>query len=353
MTSFDRINRGSTLTTGDITMAPQRPARHDRERGQVLVIVAGGILTLLLLAGLVIDGGIALFNRRDAQNSADLMALAGTKFVANVHQGAPNIQASTYAALAASAAANDCRSTNSVPCTWQAWFVAGSSGGPSDIGSVTPGAGVPANALGVRVLVERQPGTFLVGLAGINEWDVDTQATAVAEAPKKAPAGQLLPIAFKAQTGGYTPGQVYDITDGKDAPGGFGYISWTGSNDPNALATSICTPDNPEFSTPHSFNGDPGKSNSASVRACLDQWVHNGETILIPIYDTLTGTGNNVVYHITGVAAFVVTSRGQPAVDNIRGYFVEIYPYTNPVPAGLGSQPPTADDTSFFLGLVK
>ena len=34
------------------------------ERGQILVIVAGGAITLLLLMGLVLDGGVAIFNRR-------------------------------------------------------------------------------------------------------------------------------------------------------------------------------------------------------------------------------------------------------------------------------------------------
>lgn len=334
-------------------MEPRRPSRHDRERGQVLIIVAGGITTLLLLAGLVLDGGIALFNRRDAQNTSDIMALAGTKFVADIHQSKSPAQPSTWAALSSSATANGCIPTGSVPCTWQAWFVGGSGGGPVDIGPVTAASGVPGNALGVRVAVNRQPETFLVGLAGINRWDVSTQATAVAEAPDTAPSGQLLPVAFKNDPVGYQPGQVYDITDGKDAPGGFGYISWTGSNDPNALANSICSPDNPAFSVPYVFAADPGKSNSDDVRACLDKWINSAQTVLIPIYDTVTGTGNNAVYNIIGVAAFVVTSKEQPAVDNIRGYFVEIYPYTNPVPAGTGSHPPTASDTSFFLGLIK
>lgn len=334
-------------------MEPRRPSCNDRERGQVLIIVAGGITTLLLLAGLVLDGGIALFNRRDAQNTSDLMALAGTKFVADIHQSKSPTPANTWAALSSSATANGCIPTGSVPCTWQAWFVGGSGGGPVDLGPVTSASGVPSNALGVRVVVNRQPETFLVGLAGINRWDVSTQATAIAEAPDKAPGGQLLPIAFKSDPVGYQPGQVYDLTDGKDAPGGFGYISWTGSNDPNALATSICTPDNPSFSVPYSFTGDPGKSNSTGVRACLDGWINSAQTVLIPIYDTVTGSGNNTVYNIIGVAAFVITSKEQPAVDNIRGYFVEIYPYTNPVPAGSGSRPPTSTDTSFFLGLIK
>ncbi len=40
-------------------------------------------------------------------------------------------------------------------------------------------------------------------------------------------------------------------------------------------------------------------------------------------------------------------------MDNIRGYFVEIYPYTNPVPGGADSGVPQPGDSSYFLGLVK
>ena len=326
------------------------------ERGQILVIVAGGAITLLLIMGLVLDGGVALFNRRDAQNTSDVMALAGTKYVADTHQTKTRVDASTWAALTRSAAANDCVATGAVPCTWQAWFVGTGASGPVDLIAVDSASVVPANAVGVRVGVRRQPGTFVIGLAGINSWDVNTQATAIAVVENTAPAGELLPIALKDDgTLGqsYQPGQVVDLTDGKDTPGGFGYISWTGSNDPNSLRDSICTPDNPSFTLPYTFAGDPGKSNSSGVRACLDQWINPpGQTVLIPIYSVVIGPGNNAQYTIVAVAQFVLTSRGQPAVDNIRGYFVGTY-NVDPIPGGLGSRPPTADDASMYFGLVR
>lgn len=335
----------------------KQPIRCGGERGQVLVIVAGGAIALILLVGLVLDVGVAVFNRRDGQNLSDIMAFAGTKYVADVHQGktqADPAVTNTFAALQKSAVANDCQSTDATPCTWQGWYVGGSAAGPVDLSAVTSGSSVPSNALGVRVTVNRQPKTSFVGIVGMTQWSVSTQATAIAERPSTAPPGQLLPIAFKGDPSDpYEPGQVYDLTDGKDLPGGFGWLSWNGSNDPNALADSICYPDNPEFYLPFWFDADPGKSNSTDVRACLDGWIASGQTVLIPMYDTATGTGNGAKYRIIGVAAFVLTARDQPAVDNIRGYFVEIYPYTNPVPGGVGSQPPTADDTMFFLGLVR
>ena len=66
----------------------------------------------------------------------------------------------------------------------------------------------------------------------------------------------------------------------------------------------------------------------------------------------MTGNGNNAAYHITGVASFVLTSRSQPAIDNIQGYFVEYYPYPD-VPGGASAPPPGPQDTTYFIGLVK
>lgn len=334
-----------------------RRTRRIGERGQILPIVAGGAIVLILLMGLVLDAGVAVFNRRDGQNLSDIMALAGTKYVADVHQTktqADPAVVDTFSALTKSAVENDCQATDVVPCTWQAWYVGRSATGPIDLSAVSAGSPVPASALGVRVGVTRAPRTVVIGLVGTSSWSVNTEATAIAEKTTIAPAGELLPIAFKGDPSDpYQPGQVYDLTDGKDLPGGFGWLSWYGDNSAGALSTSICTPNSPQFTLPTWFDADPGKSNSSAVRACLDGWIASGQTVLIPMYDVTTGNGNGAKYHIIGIAAFVLTARDQPAVDMIRGYFVEIFPYTNPLPGGGGSVPPTSDDTSFFLGLVR
>ena len=339
----------------------RRPVLMGRgEQGQVLVIVAGGMFALLVFLGLVIDGGNAFLNRREAQNTADIAALAGTRLIASGYTTSATVgvnnktRGQIYQEIATSVAANDCLPGGATPCTWEAWFVGPSGSGPIDLGSVTDvGSSLPANTLGVRVAVNRQPGTFLARLASIQTWDVNTEAIALAESPAVGPPGQLLPIAIAQDPVGYNPGQVYDLTDGKDLPGGFGYISWTGTNDPNALATSICTPDNPSFYLPTQFDSDPGSSNSTGVRACLNKWITSGQTVLIPIFSSTTGHGNGGKYTIVGIAAFVITAVDQPAVKNIRGYFVEIYPYTDPVPGGANSGPPKPNDTSFFMGIVK
>lgn len=51
------------------------------ERGQVLVLFAGGLVLLFLVAALAFDVGMTLLERRDQQNAADAAALAGARYV--------------------------------------------------------------------------------------------------------------------------------------------------------------------------------------------------------------------------------------------------------------------------------
>lgn len=56
--------------------SPPIAAARDRERGQVIVLFALALLAIIAMAGLLIDGGMAWSNRRQAQAAADTAALA-------------------------------------------------------------------------------------------------------------------------------------------------------------------------------------------------------------------------------------------------------------------------------------
>jgi hypothetical protein len=51
------------------------------DRGQVLVLFAGALLTILIVAALAFDVGMMLVERRDQQDAADAAALAGARYV--------------------------------------------------------------------------------------------------------------------------------------------------------------------------------------------------------------------------------------------------------------------------------
>jgi putative Flp pilus-assembly TadE/G-like protein len=54
---------------------------RSNDRGQILVLFAGALIALLLIAALAFDVGMMLVERRDQQNAADAAALAGARYV--------------------------------------------------------------------------------------------------------------------------------------------------------------------------------------------------------------------------------------------------------------------------------
>ena len=75
------------------------------ERGQVLVLFAGGVLALLVVAALAFDVGMLLLERRDQQDAADAAALAGARFIFEADCNAGTGWACTRARAAATAVA--------------------------------------------------------------------------------------------------------------------------------------------------------------------------------------------------------------------------------------------------------
>lgn len=363
-------------------------AGRTRQRGQILVVVAGGMIGLLAIAALVFEGGTLVLNRRDAQNASDLASLAGAKVVADelTDPDANLRRRDVFNAIRDSLEVNHCEAGVGTRCTWTANFVSAGIGPGSAVSS--SGSSIPSGTIGVRVRVTREPGTILGRIFNMRTWEVSTEGTAVAAKPTSIPTSVVLPIAVCGWTDGeedddddderfdcarasrsddnhvgFVPGQIYDLADTKDAPGGFGWLSWDGSSSSGVLAARICSPQNPSFTLddPYDsptgggetwFPADPGTSNSSSIRACLQRWIDSQATVLLPIYDVVTGGGTGARYHLTGVAAFIIVSQGQPAIDSIQGYFVEYYNFTD-VTGGPGTLPPGPGDISYALSLVR
>jgi hypothetical protein len=351
-------------------------SQQGRQDGQILAVFAGALVLLLLISGLVIDGGNAFLTRRDSQNSADLGAMAGTKRLADyyVKTQAFNGSDNVYNAIATRMVQNDCASGAGSICSWTARYVGPRTGSTfQDLGPVgasdtaPPGAVSGQKALGVKVNVTKTPSTYFLGVMGQTTWTIQTTATAIAGQPPGAPAGQLLPIAM-VEPASMDEGAIYALTSGSNGPGNFGWMQWiAGNNASNTLSTSLCTPDNPPFVLPAQFSGDPGTTNADAVRACLQQWVDNELTVLIPIVLPLnspsnTGScatganGSNFTYCTYELAAFVITGFTQPGVDQINGRFIGTFPYSangnSNVPGGV-TQPPTANSKLYYMGLAQ
>jgi hypothetical protein len=195
-----------------------------RERGQMLVIVALALTTLVAMAGLVIDGGMALSNRRQVQNAADAASLAGTRVlgldlkwraVNNDNPSPPpapfaNVDQEVCDAINAALTYN----TNSAQTIDPIDCYTGSDDAQyvdfdrNALGRV--GEGVPPLAQGVRVSGTGQSGTLLMGVIGIDSIDVSADATALA-GPGEPPLGHLMPFVAQNPLGPFVPGDQYQI----------------------------------------------------------------------------------------------------------------------------------------------
>jgi Putative Flp pilus-assembly TadE/G-like len=332
-------------------MSTQRSGRSS-ESGQILIMAAGGLIVLLLVAGLVIDLGLGFRERRTIQNASDLAAMAGTKVIADHYLDGGRTGDQVFDAVSASLAGNDC----ATGCTWTGTYVrpAATPGTEIDLGPLVDGGTIPALAQGVRITADTASETFFMRVVGIDEVAVGTEATAMTSSLlDEAPGGVLLPIA--AFDSDYEPGVEYELTEGEEGPGNFGFLTWSGANDSGTLADSICVADNPAMQFPVWIEGAPGNMNANHVRNCLDQWL--GETVLIPIWSqTNNSGGSGLDYEIVGLAAFTLTSYDQHA-SKVNGHFVEFYALPG-VPAGYGRPPclssdPTCASRTNFIGLTR
>ena len=158
-------------------------------------------------------------------------------------------------------------------------------------------------------------------------------ATTTTAAPALANCG-LYPIALSLTTVNFTAtGGSLDVFNGS-TPGNFGWMTWSGSNATGTLATSLTSPGdagtytNPNNPADHKLDlgdwvwGDPGISNASSVRDALDALIASGTTLTIPVWDNVTGNGNNTQYRVAGFALIRLTSYHLPGTNEIQAIYL-------------------------------
>lgn len=184
------------------TLTQPRLRRDPDERGQVLVIVAAGLIVIIALVGLVIDGGYAWGQQRQTQNGADAMAEAGATILAYNLKGVPVSNGDVGCALEQIAAANGITNPTGVYTDWQGNFLTPS----ANVGACNPGGGgaIPPGAQGVKATGDRLFDTFLARVIGFNQFTSTADATAVAGVITEicpASAGcAVLPVTFPVTT---------------------------------------------------------------------------------------------------------------------------------------------------------
>lgn len=329
---------------------------RQNERGQVLVIVAVGMVVIIGLVGLVIDGGHAWGQQRQTQNGADAMAEAGATVIAHRLKGAPKTDGDVGCAVEAAAAANGV--TNPVGFYTD---VAGVFLSPSiQVGPCNAGAGaaIPPGAQGVKAGGDREFETFLIRALGFTDMTSSADATAVAGlitsiCPASAGCG-ILPVTFPltavtcdgTNTQLQIPNTDWPLTQLVDpsaadyadtdtmaiiplcsvGPGSVGWLDF-GPPCPNNLASVITTPCNVSIPLPVWIQTSTGNVNNLedeiNAYAGPQVGVADDSIVLIPINDNTcsskppnnvpdcpggngSGNGSNMYFHIPKVARFMI-----------------------------------------------
>jgi len=152
--------------------------RTARERGQVLVIFAGGLILLMAITALVIDLGFVFMKARHEQNAADPGAVAAARYIRVPPSGTP-ILSSMWTAACSYAVANDfnpIRTIDNQLCDTTK---------PTDESTITVNyppkttGGQYAGHLGfVEVLISQPHHTFFAGILGLSSIQVTRSAVA-------------------------------------------------------------------------------------------------------------------------------------------------------------------------------
>ena len=218
----------------------RRPSART-ERGQALVIFTIALVAIVSIAGLLIDGGMAWANRRQAQNGADTAALAAAKAYSRSDDAGD-----------AEDAAEDIAAVNGYEAEYHDCSGKKQKNGVEVHIPPTAGAHIGDDSY-IEVIVRRPMRTSFSGVVGQPCWMVSARAVAVATSTEVAScnfcslnnsnqnhtlilkSGAALrvdgDIHANSHNGGYTPGTCTPLTkwkvcgDGFDVFGTGGYIS--------------------------------------------------------------------------------------------------------------------------------
>jgi hypothetical protein len=317
-------------------------------RGQIIVVFTLALVAIILMTGVVIDGGYGLAQRRAAQNDADFAALAGARIVAQWISGntLDGTDANVQAAISYSIQVN-----GGSPITF------GSPDGPTYVnpsGAFTGWVGsgsIPAGTVGVTVSTSRTWRPFFTPIVGINSWTAGASAVARGGYAAGGPAGAVFPAGIAEaffndrqpcsgpiSTDPSDPCYPAHLTPGElNVPGGFGWMKFgcdgygLGQEPPannGGCRTSAVFLDE-EMGPPGKSFGccgavrQPGSldrigsipGNKVSVDCTA--YVSSGAVQIVPVWDSAGGSGANAWYHIVGFTGFQVT--GCSGGKNLEG----------------------------------
>jgi Flp pilus assembly protein TadG len=278
------------------------------DNGQATVITVVFLVVLLGMAALVLDVGSWYRADRATQSTADAAALAGA-------------QALPYDTNNGRSLAQQYADKNGGGVTSSDITISSSPYGPNDT---------------IQVHVHRTAAGVFTKLFGVASVGVGSRATARASlmqsAQYVAPIGVNIKHPNLKGTSScpcFGPGNMTTLPLGKTgAPGSFDLLNIDGSmggTGGQTLADWIL----------HGYSGylpigsylsDTGaKWNDSLVQNALEQRIQTDPVLLFPVYDKLSGSGSNAIYHVVGWVGFHMTGHtANGSGGSITGYFTDV-----------------------------
>ena len=280
-------------------------SRTRNERGQVVVLTVIALTVLLGMSALVLDVGAWFHSKRQLQATADASALAGAQMLPDT----PGTAIST------------------------ALDYANKNGGAVAGGDVTITSTNVGNDT-ISVAAKKQEPGFFARVFGLNVVDVGAKATALVGITNQAK--YVAPMVVdcdhelikNCNDNGKKPEFNKQTTlnyDPMGAPGAFGMLNLGGNQNPGSSeeADWILHGFNQYLGVNQNYRSDPGaKFSSSNIQGALSDRVNT--VLLFPVYQTLSGGGQNANYYIIGWIGFYLQSyevHGNNAT--LTGYFTE------------------------------
>jgi hypothetical protein len=221
-------------------------AGHSGERGQVLVIVGLGLIALIAMVGLVVDGGYAWGRQRITQNGADSVAKAGATVLLRWLDGEPMTLGDVGCAVEQAATDHDVELEDVQVTDHEGNLL------NVTVPACLPGGNgaIPNDAQGVKANTMQNFDTFLMQVVNIDELTARADATAVV-GPLLG-TGVALPITFP---------QTMRVCDDQEEL--YSIQNWGDVGDPNDWEPYEILPD-PEVDAA----GIPDADNLAIIPLC-------------------------------------------------------------------------------------
>jgi Flp pilus assembly protein TadG len=299
--------------------------RHDarvRDRGQIVVLFALGVVAIIAMVGLILDGGDTFRQRRTQQNASDLGAIAGANaYINDYHQ-----HGSTAMAMAAAEAAARSRASAN-------GYTNGAAGANVSVTVSLLSAGAQVQ-VGVSA---PHTNSFARIVPGQQTWTVTTEATAITGGIDTAVGAAPWTMHITAFNNGvplYGPSNPQNFGDSNgDYPVDDLDIAWTDYNGSNNVNTAevrgIINGSNVVTATFDfdQYLGQHNQGNHTALYGDVQQYLA-GKNVPVPIVGppdapNTTCAGSSYTNGcFKGWAMFHVISASGGSAKDIRGYFL-------------------------------